>query len=56
MLDVEHLDVLREAVDLARRDAIQQRRLSDTVITDNAVSMVPLELQIRWLQKLLSCS
>ena len=56
MLDVEHFDVLGEAVDLAGRDAVEQRCLSDTIVTNHAITMVPLELQIRWLQKLLSCS
>ena len=55
VLDVEHFDVLREAVDLARRDAVEQRCLSHTVVANNTIAMIPLELQVRWLQKLLSC-
>ncbi len=54
MLDVEDFDVLREAVDLARRNSVQQRRLSDAIVTDNTVAMVPLELQVGWFQELFS--
>ncbi len=55
MLYVEYLDVFRKAVNLAGRNTIAQRCLSDTIVTDYTVAMIPLKLQIRRLQQLRFC-
>ena len=55
MLDVEHFDVLREAVDFAGGDTVQQSCLADTVVPHNAVTVVSFKLKISRLEELLAC-